>query len=70
MTKPKPDKVELVSNRYQPTKAEIDFSDMEGRTPEDMARLLTRPVDVSFIPKPPEVTPPGGFATIRYNSLF
>ncbi|MDE0034312.1 MAG: hypothetical protein OXU75_14440 [Deltaproteobacteria bacterium] len=56
MTKPKPDKVELVSNRYQPTKAEkeaeIDFSDMEGKTPEDMARLLTRPVDVSFIPKP------------------
>ena len=54
--KPKPDRIELVSNRYQPTKAEkeaeIDFSDMEGRTPEEMAGLLTRPVEVTTIPKP------------------
>ena len=40
MIRPKPDKIELVSNRYQPTKAEkeaeIDFSDMEGKTQEEI----------------------------------
>lgn len=49
-------KVELVHPSYQPTKAEkeeaVDFSDLEGMTPEDMARSLTEPVDVAFIAKP------------------
>ena len=52
----KPRKLELVDNRYQPTKAQkdavVDFSDLEGMTPEEMASGLMQPAAITFITKP------------------
>ncbi len=48
--------VELVHPSYQPSKAEleeeIDLSHLEGKTPEDAAKALTRPATIRFISKP------------------
>ena len=52
----KPRKLELVDNRYQPTKAQkeavVDFSDLEGMTPEEMASELMQPADITLVAKP------------------
>ena len=62
MTKPRkakqagPRPVNLVRSPYQPTKAqleeEMDFSHLEGATPEEMAREVMKPVDITLIDKP------------------
>ena len=53
---PRKRQIDLVDSAYQPTKVEkeepLDFSHLEGFTPEGMARVLTQPVEASLIPKP------------------
>ena len=51
---PKRPVVEVVSSRYQPSKAELeeDLRLPPGVTPEDAARALLRPVDVRHISRP------------------
>ena len=48
--------VELVDPGYQPSKAEkeeeIILPNTEGKTPQDVARVLTRTVDVRYVRKP------------------
>ena len=52
----KPRPVRSVRSPYQPTKAqleeEMDFSHLEGATPEEMAREVMKPVDITLIDKP------------------
>ena len=47
--------VELVDPNYQPSKAEkeedISLPNTEGKTPQDVARALTRTVDVRYTRK-------------------
>lgn len=56
MTKPR--KIELVSQDYQPSKAETEepvvLTDEDGNepTPEELMRAVVQPVDITFIPKP------------------
>ena len=56
---PEPREVELVDPSYQPSKAELaeefDFSDLEARSLEDVARAVLRPVRVRHIPRPRSV---------------
>ena len=55
-SKPTARPVELVANRYQPSKAEleeeIDLTPLAGKTPEDLARMVLGPVNVTTIPRP------------------
>ncbi len=46
--------VTLVNSYYQPTKAEMEepLEFPEGTTPEDLARGVTRPVNVSWVDQP------------------
>ncbi len=48
--------IDIVRSDYQPSKAEleeaIDLSHLEGKTPEDAAKALTRPATIRFISKP------------------
>ena len=46
--------VEVVKSTYQPSKAELeeDLRLPKGYTPEDVARALTRTVNVRHIPRP------------------
>ena len=48
--------VNLVHPSYQPSKAEkeedIILPNTEGKTPQDVARVLTRTVDVRYMRKP------------------
>ena len=48
--------VELVDPSYQPSKSEkeeeIILPNSEGKTPQDVARVLTRTVDVRYMRKP------------------
>ena len=61
MSKPTPThrerpEVEVVSSRYQPSKAEmeeeIDLTPLEGQTLEDLARMVLAPVETTIIPRP------------------
>ena len=58
MTKPKPRKIELVSQDYQPSKSEVEepvaLTDEDGNepTPEELMRAVVQPVDITFVPKP------------------
>lgn len=49
-----PREVTLVRSDYQPTKAEREepITLPEGTTPEDIAKALTRPVDIRWTPRP------------------
>ena len=46
--------VTLVESSYQPTKAELEeeFAFPEGMTPDDLARLVTQPVNINWVKKP------------------
>ncbi len=52
-----PRRVEVVKSSYQPSKAdmkeEIDVSHLEGKTADDLARMLTAPVAMVRTPRPP-----------------
>ena len=52
--KPEPREVEIVATSYQPTKAECEelITFPEGTTPEDIAKALTRPVNIRWTPRP------------------
>ena len=52
--KPTHREVTLVRSDYQPTKAEREKPIIlpEGTTPEDIAKALTRPVDIRWTPRP------------------
>ena len=49
--------VEVVEASYQPSKAELeeefDFSDLEGKSLEDVARAMLRPANVRHVKRPP-----------------
>ena len=49
--------MEVVKSSYQPSKAdmeeEIDVSHLEGKTMDDLARMLTAPVAMVRKPRPP-----------------
>ena len=49
-----PPTVELVRSGYQPSKAELEeeIKLPEGTTPEDLARAVTRTVQVKWKPRP------------------
>ena len=46
--------VTLVDSRYQPSKAELEeaIEFPEGTTPEDLARAVTRDVNIRWIDRP------------------
>ena len=52
--KPKPRTVKLARSSYQPSKAEqkepLEFP--EGTTPDDLAKAVVQPVDVTWKPRP------------------
>ena len=57
LTPPKPREIELVDPSYQPNKAEleeeIDFSELvEGKSFEDLARTMLRPVKMRYTKRP------------------
>ena len=54
-TPAQPREVEVVSNRYQPSKEELEepIEFPEGTTPDDLARAVMQPVRVRTIPRPP-----------------
>ena len=49
-------KVEIVRTTYQPTKAEkkeeMDFSHLDGMTPEEMADAVMQDMDITLISRP------------------
>ena len=53
-----PRRVEVVKSSYQPSEAElqeeIDVSHLEGKTMDDLARMLTAPVAMVRTPRPPQ----------------
>ena len=53
--KPKRQTVEIVDSRYQPSKAELEEEfTLPDLTPEEVARALTRPVDVCYMSRTPK----------------
>ena len=54
MTDKKKPTVTLVNSRYQPTKAEMEepLEFPEGTTPEDVAKVITRDVNIRWTDRP------------------
>ena len=56
-TRPERRNVEVVEASYQPSKAELeeefDFSDLEGKSLEDVAQAMLRPANVRHVKRPP-----------------
>ena len=69
-----PRRVEVVKSSYQPSKAdmkeEIDVSHLEGKTADDLARMLTAPVAMVAYATPAPEPVTGAVGTIRYNPLW